>query len=215
LISSAVVLELDFLPFYEYAYQKYHISEVTGFTNDQLMVITRHLIQFFNDKVAHAQLMIENNGKPMYLFHVYEIEHLNDVKVLFHYAFQVLIVTLLYCLGYLLFTMVSRNRKKWYYFWKGLRNGNILTLGSLLGLGIAIFFGFHNLFTKFHYLVFGDPRNSPWMLDPKTDYLIRMYPLNFWQDAVILGIGMVILTALLLIFISSIVLISYRKRIRY
>jgi len=215
LISSTVVLELNFLPFYEYAYQKYHISEATGFANDQLMVITRHLIQFFNDKITTVQLMIENNGKPMYLFHDYEIEHLNDVKVLFRYTFQVLIVTLLYCLGYLCFTRVNQNKKKWYYFWKGLRKGNILTLVLLLGLGIAIFFGFHSLFTKFHYLVFGDPRNSPWMLDPRTDYLIMMYPLNFWQDAVILGIGVMIFTALLLIFISSIALIKYRKRIRY
>ncbi len=214
LISSTVVLELNFLPFYEYAYQKYHISEVTGFTNNQLMKITRHLIQFFNGKINHVQLMVEKNGKSIYLFHEYEIEHLNDVKVLFRYTFQALRVSLLCCLVYLFFTMVSRNKKKWYYFWQALRKGNLLTLVLLLILGVGVFFGFHNLFIRFHYLVFGDPQSSPWMLDPRTDYLIMMYPLNFWQDAALLGIGMIIFTALLLIVISSLVLGRYHSRHR-
>lgn len=204
LVSSAIVFELNLLPFYEYAYQKYHINQVTGFSDDQLMKITRHLIQFFNGKINHVQLMVEKDGKPIYLFHDYEIKHLNDVKVLFRYTFQALLLSLVYFLGYLFFTIVSRNKRKWYYFWQGLRKGSLLAIGLLLILGVSVFFGFQELFIRFHYLVFGDPQNSPWMLDPRTDYLIMMYPLNFWQDAAILGIGIIITTALVLIVVSSI-----------
>ena len=211
LISSTVVLEINCLPFYEHAYQKYHISEVTGFDNKQLMIITRHLIQFFNDKVESPQLMVEKDGKPIYLFHDYEIQHLNDVQVLFQRVYQVQMITMFYFLAYLLFVVLSRNKKRWLYFWKGLRNGNILTLGLLLISGIALLFGFHSLFTKFHYLVFGDPQSSPWMLDPRTDYLIMMYPLGFWQDAVFFGIAIILITVFLLIGISSLFLRRYRK----
>ncbi|MFZ2330482.1 MAG: TIGR01906 family membrane protein [Atribacterota bacterium] len=215
LVSSVVVLELNCLPFYEYAYQKYHISEVTGFTDEQLMRITRHLIQFFNGKVENVQLMMEKKGKPLYLFRSREIEHLNDVKVLFHHTFQVLIITLLCFVTYLIFTIVRRDRNRWYHFWKSLRGGNILTVGLLLVLGIFVFFGFYQLFLQFHYLVFGDPASSPWMLDSRTDHLIMMYPLNFWQDAAILGIGAIVIIALIFILISSIALLGYRRKSRY
>ena len=212
LISAVVKIETQCLPFYQYQYEKNHISEVTGFSNEELMYITRHLVQFFNNKVESAQLIVEKNGKPFYLFHDYEIVHLNDVKIIFHYTYQALAIALFYFIAYLIFTMISRNKNRWYYFWKGLRNGNILTLVLLIVLGIAVFLGFNNIFIKFHYLVFGDPASSPWILDARTDYLIMMYPLNFWQDAVILGIVITIITALLLALISSLVLPVYHSR---
>ncbi len=212
LISTVARVEMQYLPFYQYQYEKNYISEITGFSNEELMLITRHLIQFFNNKVESAQLVVEKDGKPFYLFHDYEIEHLDDVKALFHSVFQVLIITLFYSISYLIFTMISRNKNRWYYFWKGSRNGNILTLVLLIALGAAVFLGFSNIFIKFHYLVFGDPASSPWILDARTDYLIMMYPLNFWKDAAVLGIAVIIIASLFLALISSLLLPAYRRR---
>ena len=212
LISAVAKVEMQYLPFYQYQYEKNHISEITDFSNEELMLITRHLIQFFNNKVESAQLMVEKDDKSFYLFHDYEIEHLNDVKTLFHSLFQVLIITLSYFTAYLIFTMISRNKNRWHYFWKGLRNGNILTLVLLIALGVAVFFGFNSIFIKFHYLVFGDPASSPWILDARTDYLIMMYPLDFWEDAVVLGIAVIIIATLLLALISSLLLPAYHRR---
>ncbi len=215
LISGAVKVETQYLPFYQYQYEKNHISEITGFTNTQLMMITRHLIQFFNGKVKSAQLMIEKNGKPIYLFHEHEIVHLNDVKVLFKNTFLILIAASIYIFGYLILTMISGYKGKWFYFWKGLRNGSGLTIIILIILGIGVLIGFHSLFTRFHYLVFGDPQNSPWMLDPRTDHLIMMYPLKFWQDATVMGIALVVIAALIIVLISSMGMLGTRRRIRY
>ena len=210
LISTVVRVEIQFLPFYEYEYEKYNISEVTGFDAEQLKVITRHLIQFFNGKVESPQLIVEKDQDPMYLFHDYEIEHLEDVKDLFQYIFQIQIISLIYFLSYLLFIIIGKKPKYWLHFWKGLRNGAILTIGSLVILGVFIFLGFHRLFVQFHYLVFGDPQNSPWILDPRTDYLVMMYPLNFWQDAAILGIVTIFSVAILCIGLCWIFLKKYR-----
>lgn len=214
LISATVSLELQCLPFYEYAYQKYRISEVTGFDGHQLKLITCHLIQFFNGKVESVQLMVEKDDKPVYLFHDYEIEHLEDVKLLFQTNFKIQMISLLYFLVYLIFSIFSKKQKKWIHFWKGLRNGSILTISLLVSLGVFVFLGFHQLFIHFHYLVFGDPQSSPWILDPRIDHLVMMYPLNFWQDAAILGIVTILVTAIALIGICWIFLRKYRNHAR-
>lgn len=214
LVSATISTELHCLPFYEYAYQKYHISEITGFDAQQLRIITRHLIQFFTGKVKNVQLIVEKNHHPIYLFHDYEIKHLEDVKYLFQIIFTVLIICLLYFLLYLFFIVFTKNRKRWFHFWKGLRNGSILTIGILVALGISMLFGFHQVFIQFHYLVFGDPQNSPWILDPRIDHLVMIYPLNFWQDAAILGISVIIVTAIVLSGLCWIFLKRYRTSTR-
>lgn len=214
LVSTIVRLEIQCLPFYEYQYQKYHISEVTGFNDQQLRVITRHLIQYFNDEVESAQFVIDKNNKPMYLFHDYELVHLEEVKEVFQYVYRIQFISLGYFLFYFLIHILGRGRKKMNHFWTGLRNGSILTIGMLTTLGIFIFFGFYQLFIQFHYLVFGDPQHSPWILDPRTDYLVMMYPLGFWQDATILGVITIIAISLILIGMSWLFLRGYRRRKR-
>lgn len=211
LVSSVVRLEVQFLPFYEYEYEKNNISQVTGFDRRQLGIITRHLIQYFNGKVESPQLVVEKNNEPMYLFHDHEIVHLEDVKEIFQYVYQVQLISLGYFLFFLLINIIFRKRKKLIYFWKGLKNGGILTIGLLVTLGVGAFFGFHQLFIQFHYLVFGDPQSSPWILDPRTDHLVMMYPLNFWQDALMLGIIAILATSVILIGLSWLFSIKYRR----
>ncbi len=211
LISTVVRVEVQCLPFYEYEYEKYNISEVTGFDSRQLGVITRHLIQFFNGKVESAQLVVEKDNNPMYLFHDHEIVHLEDVKEIFKYVYWIQLISLGYFLFYLLINIIFRKRKKLIYFWKGLKNGSILTIGLLVTLGVGAFFGFHQLFIQFHYLVFGDPQSSPWILDPRTDHLVMMYPLNFWQDALMLGIIAILATSVIFIGLSWLFLRRYRR----
>jgi integral membrane protein (TIGR01906 family) len=209
LISTVVRVEVQCLPFYEYEYEKYNISEVTGFDSRQLGIITRHLIQFFNGKVESAQLVVEKNNNQMYLFHDHEIVHLEDVKEIFQYVYKIQLISMAYFLFYLLINIIFRKRKKLIYFWKGLKNGSILTIGLLITLGVGAFFGFHQLFIQFHYLVFGDPQSSPWILDPRTDHLVMMYPLNFWQDALMLGILAILTTSVILIGLSWLFSIKY------
>lgn len=211
LISTVVRVEVQCLPFYEYEYEKYNISEVTGFDSWQLGVITRHLIQFFNGKVESAQLVVEKNNNPMYLFHDHEIVHLEDVQEIFQYVYKIQLISLGYFLFYLLINIIFRKRKKLIYFWKGLKNGSILTIGLLVTLGAGAFFGFHQLFIQFHYLVFGDPQSSPWILDPRTDHLVMMYPLNFWQDALMLGIIAILAISVILIGLSWLFSIKYHR----
>ena len=46
--------------------------------------------------------------------------------------------------------------------------------------GIVALAGFDSVFLKFHQLSFA---NDFWRLDPRTDYLVRIFPQDFWFDA--------------------------------
>ena len=48
--------------------------------------------------------------------------------------------------------------------------------------GIAATSNFDSLFVKFHELIFA---NDFWQLDPRTDYLVRIFPDGFWLDATV------------------------------
>ncbi|MDD4362973.1 MAG: TIGR01906 family membrane protein [Atribacterota bacterium] len=212
LVTTVVRLEVQFLPFYEYEYEKNSISQITGFDDHQLGIITRHLIQYFNDKIKNPQLIVEKNNKAIQLFNAHEIIHLKDVKEIFQIVFRVQYIALGYFILYMLVNILFKKKEKMFYFWKGLKNGSILTVILLSILGIGLFTGFYQLFIQFHYLVFGDPQSSPWILDPRTDHLVMMYPLNFWQDAALLGVFVILSTSIILIMLSCLVLLSYRSK---
>ena len=211
LISTVVRLEVNFLPFYEYEYEKNNISQVTGFDSRQLGIITRHLIQYFNGRVESPQLIVEKNNETLYLFHDHEIVHLEDVKEVFQAVFLIQYIAMSYFFFYLLINIIFRRKNKLLYFWRGLKSGSTLTVILMALLGIGIFVGFHRLFIQFHYLVFGDPQTSPWILDPRTDHLVMMYPLNFWQDAAIFGALAILAISIFLIIFSWLMLLGSRS----
>jgi integral membrane protein (TIGR01906 family) len=49
----------------------------------------------------------------------------------------------------------------------------------VVGLGFLSLTGFDDVFLIFHQVSFS---NDLWILDPKTDYLIMLFPLRFWFD---------------------------------
>jgi integral membrane protein (TIGR01906 family) len=65
-------------------------------------------------------------------------------------------------------------------------------------VGLVAVAGFDTLFLTFHRLSFS---NDFWLLDPRTDYLVMMFPQGFWFDATVLvatvtGAGALALTTL-------------------
>ena len=58
--------------------------------------------------------------------------------------------------------------------------GGAVTLISVFLVGLAAVASFEQLFLLFHRLSFA---NDLWMLDPRTDYLLILFPAGFWFDA--------------------------------
>ena len=59
--------------------------------------------------------------------------------------------------------------------------GGILTVVLLLLAGLLSLVDFTQAFIAFHEMAFS---NDLWMLDPRTDYLVMIFPEGFWFDAV-------------------------------
>jgi integral membrane protein (TIGR01906 family) len=194
LLTSTVRLLVNSRHIYEYGFDKYAISEVTGIDEAQLSQVATRLIDYFNSKVETPQIKVVKDGREFELFHDYELIHLKDVKGLFRLDYLVQVIVLAYIVIYaLLFLLWKRGR--WQDLAKGITRGCILTSGLIAVLGIASIFGFQWLFIQFHRISFSNPY---WMLDPSRDYLIMLFPPDFWQGLAIIGGGAIAAEALLL-----------------
>ena len=61
--------------------------------------------------------------------------------------------------------------------------GGAVTLGLVVLVGLGALAGFERLFPAFHQVSFS---NDLWQLNPRTDYLIAMFPEGFFFDSTIL-----------------------------
>ena len=85
---------------------------------------------------------------------------------------------------------------------------------GLLAVGaVSVLVGFDSLFRKFHVLSFA---NDFWLLDPRTDHLVQMFPQNFWFDVTLAaGIATIAEGAVLaLVGFAYVQWLDYRERHR-
>jgi len=123
------------------------------------------------------------DGTP--LFDERELSHMQDVKIVTQGFLRIWYadVALLVLAG------VWAWRAKWFpAYRRGLRRGGWLTLFLALTVGLIGTVGasgsgdvFWQFFTDFHGLFF---QGQSWLF-PDSDTLIRLYPLKFWEDAVL------------------------------
>ena len=189
LLTTTVRVGVSSTQLYQYGFHKYQVSQVTGLDEAQLKETADKLIDYFNFRVETPQIFE--------LFHDYELDHLQDVRRLFHIDYLIQIAILAYIIIYALLSLLWR-KNKWQDLAAGVRWGSALTLAFIAIVGIVSFVGFQQLFISFHYLAFGDPSQSPWILDPSKDYLIMLFPPPFWQDVAIAGGITLVVEALLL-----------------
>jgi len=124
-----------------------------------------------------------SDGTP--LFTESELSHMHDVKIVIQNFLHVwYIVTLVL----ILLGIWAWRGKWWSAFNQGLRRGGWLTLALAITIGVIATIGasgngdlFWSFFAGFHGLFF---QGNSWLF-PDSDTLIRLYPLQFWQDAVL------------------------------
>lgn len=128
------------------------------------------------------------DGSP--LFNERELSHMHDVKGVTQGFLQIWALDL----GILILLGLWAWRAQWLSTYReGLRWGGALTLALAVTIGVIGTLGaagsgdvFWAFFSDFHGLFFS---GSSWLFE-FSDTLIRLYPLKFWEDAV-LDIGVV------------------------
>jgi integral membrane protein (TIGR01906 family) len=166
--------------FYLSEFSKYRVGQVTGLEQTQLATAADAFIHYLRDPSAHLDVEVTLNGTRRPLFNAKEIAHMEDVQKLFGHVRNVRLTA-----GSVLLILPLVG------LWLGgsgflPRLGTLLTAGGILTvvilglLGLLSLVDFSEAFIKFHELAFS---NDDWMLDPRTDYLIMLYPEGFWLDA--------------------------------
>ena len=168
---------------YKYGFEKYNVSQTTGLAQPELEKAATGLISYFNSGEANISLTVIKDGKPFEPFNQREVIHLRDVKGLIRLDYWVLLGTLIYTLSYAGVSLFWQRRRYWRRLAWGVVGGGGITLALMLAIGLGILFNFDQLFLQFHLFSFA---NELWQLDPTKDYLIMLFPGEFWYDAAIL-----------------------------
>ena len=85
--------------------------------------------------------------------------------------------------GVVIFSGLSARRK---LAWRTFRRTLLVILGTVTAVIVLACIDFDSLFVLFHKLAF---TNDLWLLDPRTDLLIRLMPIEFFVSyAAIIGV---------------------------
>jgi integral membrane protein (TIGR01906 family) len=183
LFTASLAWAINSLWLYNYGFEKYGISQVTGLSESELEKVASGLVSYFNSDEEYISLTVVKDGEPFELFNYRETIHLRDVKKLIWLDYWVLLGTLIYILAYAGVCLFWRRPKYRRHLAWGLVGGSSLTLGLMLVLGVVSLINFNWLFWQFHVISF--TANDFWLLDPTKDYLKMLFPDGYFYDVVL------------------------------
>jgi len=163
------------LDFYEKKYREYNIEEVTGINMTNLMYVTNEMLEYLKGNRDDLIIFTEVNGRVEQVFEEREILHMIDVKDLFSKGYIIrnsMAIILLIALGFLLVYHKDT-------LGKAIIISSVWPMLFMGILGILVYVDFNRYFNYFHEIFFD---NDLWLLDPNTDILIQMLPLEFFSS---------------------------------
>lgn len=192
---------------YEYSFSQYGAVERTGVARIELDRAAREIIAYFgsgHEPYLAVDATIDGRAQP--LFNQRELLHMRDVRDLFRTVFLVQQIAVLFLVLYLVGVglryrraAVGRLSRQAVVAGAGIAGALALAAGALL-------VAFQWLFTQFHVISFA---NDFWMLDPRTDRLIQMFPDGFWFDVTV-GVGLATLAQAGLIALLGYIVLRLR-----
>ena len=165
--------------FYASEYAKLETYEYIGISEEDLKETTDVLLSYMEGKRDDMVVYATINNKEREVFNEREKLHMIDVVELIRMADLIKYVS--YGLMALVLCVVY-SKKDYREFGKSILRavGVLIVILGAIGLFVAIDF---NLFWTYFHLVFFD--NDLWLLNPRTDVMIQMFPEEFFKDVVI------------------------------
>lgn len=198
LLSNALII-INTDSFYEFEFNKNNTSLKTGINHNDLFIVVDNIQDFFNEKSNEKiQMTTYINGIEKNLFNSKEIRHMIDVKNLilnikfFNYLLWTTVIVIL-------LIKISLSKDKILNTFRIIAKSYfIYSVSILISALILLALSFRWIFYFFHIISFN---NNLWILDPRTDYLIKIFEEVFFMDAAIL-IGILTLSYSIIIFLS-------------
>ena len=180
LVTASVTWAFNSPGLYENGFEKYQISLTSGITSADLRQVGADLRGYFNSNDEPLDIRTRILGTERELFNPTEIAHMRDVKRLVWGVYVLGAVSGVYLFMLVIAGFLRRRKGFVETLAPRLLWGGALTLVLLVAFGLLAATGFDTLFLRFHQFSFA---NDFWQLDPRTDYLVRLFPQDFWFDA--------------------------------
>lgn len=168
LLTSNIRWVANDLQFWEEGFEKYDVSSETGFSNGELIDISKGLIRYFNSG---------DIDDTMYVFSDDEIIHLRDVRGLIQLSYLIQWITLGCIVIFVAAGYMYKRRRLFSSLDKLVLTGSVAGLAALAATGITAVIDFDRLFILFHRIFF---TNDLWI---SSGYLPRIYTEGFFYDA--------------------------------
>ena len=180
--------------------RRHDAAENTGIALNELDYAVGAIVRYFEDDEQTLRVLVFTGGRETALFSEDETLHMEDVKGLMRTIFRANEVSLGFVLAYVAGLVL----------WSGERSGRDLAketlvavgVGAAVGVlvGILALVGFESAWERMHEIVF---TNDLWLLDPRTDRLIQMFPETFWAEATFIVVGMALAEGVVLVGIAG------------
>ena len=197
LSNSLLMINTD--TFYKFEFNKNNTALKTGINENDLFLVVDNIQDFFKEKSNEKiNMVVYISGIKKNLFNSKEIQHMIDVKNLI-LNIKLLNYLLWFTALILLLIKISLSKeKKLISLLSITRSYFIYSVAILISTLILIALSFRWIFYFFHIISFD---NNLWILDPRTDYLIKIFEEVFFMDAAIF-IGILTLFSSIIIFLS-------------
>ena len=163
---------------YSYSIDHYNAAAITGIDRSELIRGGADLRDYFNDDSDRPDIRVKQNDIDTPLFNERETAHLKEVKARFRAQNIAEEFSVFYLLGYVAIVVLWAREISLRALAGQTLVGCALTLAVVGAVGAFSLGGFDQAWFKFHELIFS---SDFWMLDPRSDHLIQMFPAEFWQ----------------------------------
>lgn len=162
--------------FFQWFYTQNNTAASLSMSYPDLMRATQQLLNYMLDRSDSIQSVVMVNNMSTNMFNQREIDHMVDVL----YLIRAMRIFMLFSLSIAAITWFTQRTSSW--FISNLKQSYGIALGLLGGFmgGLSVFaiIDFPAFWHLFHRILFS---NDLWLLDPRTDRLINMVPLNFFM----------------------------------
>lgn len=185
LLLAVVLTSIRLLVFdpayYQSGYQRFGGAASTRMAAQQLSEATAQMQAYFRGGPP-VSLEVEKEWGREVLFNPREQKHLADIRDLVGLVVRVQEASLAYLLAATVGLLALRRAAGLPRLARWLRAGAAFTLAVFAALGLIAVGNFQWFWLQFHLLSFS---NDLWRLDPRSDYMIRLFPAGFWFNAVL------------------------------
>lgn len=157
-------------------FRRDRVDAVTGLDQASLERVADAFVRYLGqDPPGRMDVQVEIQGQRRPLFNERELLHMEDVQALIHQFFRLQVIAAVIVAARVLWALgVERSARS---LGRDMLLSTALVVALVVVIGLLSAVDFSALWTRFHQVAF---RNDLWQLDPRTDYLIMLFPQPAW-----------------------------------